>query len=119
MLNLSTLVYLITGSIQPRRKKRKKFRSHPNRSKPYLAWIRTLDCLVPFCEFKPIQAAHTGSDGGTGIKASDWSAVPLCLIHHALYHQIGKRAFAKRYRLNFQAIVERLNAIFKSGERAA
>jgi len=117
-MKLHHLVYLITGE-RPhrRRKKRKIIRSphlNPNHQPRYRAWIRTLDCLVPLCEFRPVHAAHTGSDGGIALKASDWSCVPLCPFHHlGIYHAKGKQEFEDRYQISFACEVERLNASFR------
>jgi hypothetical protein len=119
-VNLSRLVYLITGAQKPRKQRtRRKFRPNENRSRDYKAWIRTLDCVVPWCSFHPVHAAHTGTDGGTAIKASDWSCAPICAIHHVVYHRIGRKAFEVRYRLNFASLVEKLNGIFRELRGAA
>ena len=54
----------------------------PYRSARYLAWIRTLSCVV--CQTdKYIEAAHTGPHG-MNQKAPDTSAIPLCGKHHQL-----------------------------------
>src|ERR1017187_4447379 len=46
------------------------------------------------------EAAHTGSDGGMSMKASDYSWVPLCSGCHTqapgAYHRVGKRVCAHR-----------------------
>lgn len=89
----------------------------PARNPKYLAWIRTLPCLV--CERTPCHAAHTGSDGGTAQKPSDYSAVPLCADHHVVavgaYHnsRIGKLEFERRHGISFEVEVQRLNAIWE------
>jgi hypothetical protein len=115
-LNLSTLAYLITGRTLPRRRKKRRFARKPSasRSEQYKAWIRTLECLVPGCQLHPVQAAHTGTDGGMAIKASDWSCVPLCEFHHLLYHQHGKHEFEERYLLYLDFERRRLNAEYVS-----
>jgi hypothetical protein len=86
-------------------------RRGPTRGEGYKAWIRTLPCLV--CHQTPSEAAHTGRDGGTGQKASDSSCVPLCALHHTVggdsYHQVGRVRFARRFRLNLEDEVKRLN----------
>jgi len=81
------------------------------RDERYKAWIRTLDCVG--CGGGPAEAAHTGTDGGRGLKASDWSCVPLCRkCHRVLYHGLngGKRSFERAHMIDFAAIVERLRA---------
>jgi len=117
-MTLSDLVYLISGErSRPNRKKRKSIRSphlNPNHQAAYRAWIRTLDCLVPLCVFRPVHAAHTGSDGGIALKASDWSCVPLCHFHHLeFYHAKGKHEFEDHFGISFASEVERLNASFR------
>jgi hypothetical protein len=56
------------------------------------------------------EAAHTGSDGGTSMKASDLTCVPLTLEEHLEYHQIGRELFALLHGLNFAETVKRLNS---------
>jgi len=120
-MNLSRLVYLITGVTQPRRKPqpRRRHRPNPLRSRAYKAWIRTLPCIVPWCSFSPVHAAHTGFDGGMGVKAADWSCVPLCALHHWQYHQIGRSQFASSHRLSLADEVVRCNARYAELRRVA
>jgi len=77
----------------------------------YLAWIRTLPCVV--CgSTRGIEASHTGPHG-LGQKSSDFSAIPLCYRHHRTgrdsYHRLGPRKFTQTHNLNIPAIVLRLN----------
>lgn len=59
------------------------------RDAAYRAWIRTKPCLLARFEKPcgtigdraPIEAAHL-EHGGTGIKGSDASCIPLCPFHH-------------------------------------
>jgi hypothetical protein len=85
------------------------------RSWRYLAWIRTLPCAC--CGQDPAgEAAHTGSDGGTSLKASDYSAVPLCSHCHTMssdsYHALGRDEFELRHGLDLAGIVKRLNRLW-------
>ena len=78
----------------------------------YLAWIRTLPCLV--CGRKTaIEAAHTGPHG-IGQKSPDRSAIPLCVRHHRTgrdsYHKLGPRVFERRHGIDIRAVVARLNS---------
>jgi hypothetical protein len=86
-------------------------RKGPVRDDGYKAWIRTLPCCACGVEGRS-EAAHTGSDGGMSMKASDYSCVPLCADCHTqspeAYHRIGKRAFEKVTGLCFAALVTRL-----------
>ena len=84
----------------------------PPRDEDYKAWVRTLPCLACGVERRS-EAAHTGSDGGMSMKASDYSCVPLCSDCHTrapgAYHRVGKRAFEQRHDLCFVRIVAQLN----------
>jgi hypothetical protein len=84
----------------------------PIRSARYLAWIRTLPCLV--CgRTAGVKAAHTGPHG-IAQKSADNSAVPLCARHHRTgrdsYHKLGARGFEQHHGLDLRAVVMRLNA---------
>lgn len=88
----------------------------PERDEKYKAWIRTLPCCITGCITEcnrgRIEAAHTGSDGGMRLKASDRSCVPLCHYHHAVYYHglnAGKRTLEALHAIDFRATVERLN----------
>jgi hypothetical protein len=83
----------------------------PARSAAYLAWIRTQPCVV--CgRTRWIEAAHTGLRG-LGQKSSDFSAIPLCEVHHRTgrdsYHRLGARRFSQVHNLDIQYIVGRLS----------
>ena len=84
------------------------------RSWRYKAWIRSLPCAA--CGATPSEAAHTGSDGGMKLKASDYSAVPLCASCHTLaphaYHVLGRQAFELHHSLDLKALVKRLNGLW-------
>ena len=82
----------------------------PTRDPRYLAWIRTLPCLV--CgSMRGIEASHTGPHG-LGQKSPDSSAIPLCAKHHRTgtdsYHRLGPRKFSQTHSLDIPAIVRRL-----------
>ncbi len=83
----------------------------PIRNPKYLAWIRTLPCII--CgRTGRIEAAHTGPHG-IAQKSSDTSAVPLCSRHHRTgrdsYHKLGARAFERHHDIDLRLIVARLN----------
>jgi hypothetical protein len=83
----------------------------PNRDPLYLAWIRTLPCVV--CgTTQGIEASHTGPHG-LGQKSPDSSAIPLCSKHHRTgrdsYHKLGPRRFAEAHQIDIASIVRRLN----------
>ena len=105
----------------PVRQKRSEPRRGPDRSPDYLAWIRTLDCVV--CSrarggSTVIEAAHTNVLGPKGMsqKTSDFSAIPLCSAHHRhypdSYHRLGQEAFARRHGLDLTELVVALNGRF-------
>src|ERR1019366_2770677 len=68
------------------------------------------------------EAAHTGSDGGMSMKASDYSCVPLCSDCHTqtpgAYHRVGKRPFEQRCGISFARIVARLNREWQEKQAA-
>ena len=82
----------------------------PARDQRYLAWIRSLPCVV--CGItRGIEAAHTGPHG-LGQKSPDTSAIPLCVKHHRTgkdsYHRLGPRTFSDVHNLDIAGIVRRL-----------
>lgn len=104
------------------RKRRTRPRRGPDRDPLYLAWIRTLDCVV--CSQSPgpgmlIEAAHTNVLGRRGLsqKTSDYSAIPLCSGHHRhyrdSYHTLGERDFAIINRIDLPEVVLALNEQFR------
>src|ERR1035441_6893405 len=105
----------------PVRKKRLDPRRGPDRSPDYLAWIRTLRCVV--CGRPPgsvlIEAAHTNAMGprGLGQKSTEFSAIPLCSGHHrelpVSYHVLGETAFSLMHGLELNALVVALQDRFR------
>lgn len=76
------------------------------RSRAWLAYVRSLPCLV--CRTRrDVDAAHIGPHG-LAQKASDDQTVPLCRTHHRELHEIGRRSFETRYNISFYAALERL-----------
>jgi len=59
--------------------------------------------LILAATYAPVEAAHVKT-GGMGIKASDFWTVPLCWKHHSEYHQHGKLAFERVYKVNLEAL---------------
>jgi hypothetical protein len=104
------------------RQRRSRPRRGPDRSPDYLAWIRTLGCVV--CsrvsgESTVIEAAHTNALGarGMGQKTSDFSAIPLCSGHHRInpdsYHRQGEERFAQEHQLDLPQLVAALNHLHR------
>jgi len=83
----------------------------PERSKPFLRWLRRKPCLV--CNsWKEVEAAHTGPHG-IAEKSSDYEAIPLCHTHHQTapdsYQALG-RSFFRCHRLDLEHVTGRLQA---------
>lgn len=55
------------------------------RDPKYLAWVRKQPCCM--CGYKNFIATHHTQTGGMGIKGSDMTVVPLCMVCHADVHQ--------------------------------
>lgn len=121
-MNPRRLYYLVHGR-KPRRAPRSAPGSRgPSRDWRYRAWIRSFPCAI--CgTMRNIEAAHTGHDGATSQKSSDYSAVPLCGDCHRsgpqAYHRIGRRQFERVHRIDLQKLTERLNRIWAPGKRDA
>lgn len=113
------LAYAILDRIDHPRAERREWNGRgPARDWRYRAWIRTLPCLV--CGRTGADAAHTGSDGGMSLKASDYSCVSLCREHHTMrsdsYHYLGRGAFERRHCLNLVQTVKVLNVQWREGK---
>lgn len=90
------------------------------RDEAYLAWIRTLPCLVCGGTLS-VDAHHVREKGkgGTGTKPSDRRTVPLCREAHSSYHDIGRVRFEATFRLNLEAQILRLNAYYAKLQKPA
>ena len=111
----SYLHYRIFGKPAPKeRKPRRKSGRGPARDWKYRAWIRSLPCAI--CGRQPAEAAHTGTDGGMRLKASDFSCIPLCSNCHTqapdANHRIGKRAFELKHNISCIEQVKELNRVW-------
>lgn len=75
-------------------------RHNPHRDIVYLAWLRTMPCVVCWTyrirslRFATVEAAHVG-ERGIGQKCSDREALPLCTHHHRTgpqsHHVLGRK----------------------------
>jgi hypothetical protein len=110
------IYYAVTGKRLPRRSPRKRFGKRTPRDWKYKAWIRTLPCAVCGLEGPGlVEAAHTGDDGGTALKSSDYSCIPLCAEHHTMgpdAHHGGRETFERIHGLDVKALVKRLNGLW-------
>ena len=86
----------------PVRKKRLQPGRGPDRSSDYLAWIRTLSCILcsqARAASTVVEAAHMNASGRRRMaqKTTDFSAIPLCPGHHRInsnsYHRLGEECF--------------------------
>lgn len=81
----------------------------PIRDRKFLAFVRSLPCVVCGRQ-RGVEAAHTSAgERGMAQKVSDRLAIPLCVPHHREYHSLGEKAFAQRHSLDIRAIVGTLN----------
>jgi hypothetical protein len=93
----------------PDRRHRNSGRHHAGRRFPgHRAWVRGHACSVPGCVSTDMECAHVrlGTDGGIGVKPSDWWTVSLCIHHHAEQHLIGEAAFETRYCIDLKALAQ-------------
>lgn len=61
----------------------------------YLAFVRTMPCVV--CRHGIVDAHHAETRGAGG---TDLCAIPLCRIHHGSIHRIGVKTFPQHYRID-------------------
>jgi hypothetical protein len=103
------LQFAVNGSsIEHRRVHRRRIRrAAPARNWKYRAWVRSLASAVS--GVSPCEAAHTGTDGGTSQKSSDYSCIPLTWLEHREYHRLGRKDFERRYAVSCREIVTTLN----------
>lgn len=80
--------------------------------KVYLDFIREQVCLIQNheCQTYVIHAHHHERVSQLG---SDYTAVPLCALHHMKLHTMGIDSFIKKYGIDFEAQVSRLNILYK------
>src|ERR1035437_4727291 len=69
-------------------------RQGPPRDEDYKAWIRTLPCIACGIEGRS-DAAHTGSDGGMSMKASDYSRPFVLRLPHPSTRRVPPRGQAR------------------------
>ena len=79
------------------------------RSQKHLRHVRSFACCVCDSDEQP-EAAHVrlGSDGGMGMKPSDYYCVPLCRLHHGIQHHVGEKTFWEAAGKDPLAIIEEL-----------
>lgn len=81
------------------------------RSSGHLKFVRGFVCAVQnaVCNGR-IEAAHVRgeTDGGLGVKPSDYWTIPLCAYHHATQHAEGEGEFQKRHNINMKKVAQEL-----------
>lgn len=80
----------------------------------HLKWIRGHECAIASkhdCAGR-IEAAHvrSGTDGGLGVKPSDYWTLPLCSDAHRRQHDIGEKQFEREFEINMKDIAKRFAA---------
>jgi len=70
------------------------------RSVKHLNFIRSLPCYIS--EQEPSQACHIRilSDGGTGLKPSDYYTLPFIHQYHKMQTDIGEQSFYALFNIN-------------------
>jgi len=83
-----------------------KYTTHRNQK--YLAWLREQSCVV---SGKKAQCAHhirLGTNGGTGLKPSDYFCIPLLNEYHttgsSALHIIGEETFLAQFKIDSKKI---------------
>jgi hypothetical protein len=92
----------------PRRIAKLKPRKQSNTCPAHRAWVRKHSCSVPGCARMPIEAAHVRKDthAGLSLKPSDRWVISLCAHHHREQHNVGERAFERRYSIDLAALAQ-------------
>lgn len=72
----------------------------------HVAFIKQHECANPACKKHPVDPAHVrkGTDGGAGIKPSDWWTIPLCRPCHDRQHRVGEPAFERETGIDMKAL---------------
>lgn len=84
------------------------------RDKKYLAWVKTLPCIE--CQAPGPSEPHHTETGGTGIKGSDYSAVPLCNKHHQEWHNTkGKKGGLSK--ATIKGVTGRIKALYDDQQK--
>jgi hypothetical protein len=59
-----------------------------------------------------VEAHHVrvGTDGGIGLKPSDWWCVPICLQHHREHDALGWQSFEAKHGIDLRFLASDLAA---------
>ena len=77
-------------------------KNKPGRSEKYLDYIRSRPCCV--CQARPAEPHHTAR-GGTSVKGSDFSAIPMCRGHHREVGDSGVETFQRENNISIAIAV--------------
>lgn len=86
------------------------------RDAEYLRFVRRFGCVL--CE-GPSEAHHAFGYHPTAEKSSDFTAIPLCTVHHRELHQRGCQTFEKKYEINVIEIAYNLMHRYHTGTWAS
>lgn len=78
----------------------------PPRSRKYLEYIRSLNCLITKADYE-IVAHHVKifKDGGMGIKPSDYRTVPLTPLEHQRLHAMGEHSYWAAKKIDVEIVI--------------
>lgn len=68
------------------KRKPRKPKESLDRDGRYMDLVRSMPCAVGSECYGPVHAHHAGERPGLGIKASDYTCIPLCQKHHSDLH---------------------------------
>ena len=80
--------------------------------KKYLEWIKRLPCLLCQCPSEPHHIPKE-NDAALGKKTDDTRAIPLCHMHHMIYHNKGRQTFKEEYKMDYEYVISELNRIWR------
>lgn len=78
----------------------------------YLAFIRRQPCLVCKRPAEPHHLRGLRYGTGTGVKAPDEWAIPLCPEHHRELHDHGVKTFCEKRRVNLDVMVSYYQSLY-------
>lgn len=86
---------------------------HKNHRNPeYLNWLRSKNCLVSKNKAECAHHVRLGTNGGTGLKPSDYFCIPLLHEYHTTgknaLHKIGEKTFLDQFQISPLKVFTRL-----------
>lgn len=81
----------------------------------YKKWISSLPCLIT--QRPPPNDPHhvpLKGHGSKGAKTDDTRCIPLAHHLHVEAHNIGRDSFAKKYGIDYEYVIGRLNKIYEA-----